>query len=148
MLKLLPYLRLRAIGVLLFATVLLGSAAPAYAFSLTSASQFTKGFAAGTTTCPTLSGTLGTNDTPGAATGTGETCLMTHYVDPIVKALSALVGVFVVLSIIIAGIQYSAAADDSSKVAAAKGRIQKALMALLAYVFLLAFVNYLLPGGV
>lgn len=81
------------------------------------------------------------------ATGKGEACFITSYVDPFVKVLAALVTVFVVLSIIIAGIQYSAAADDSAKVTAAKNRIRNALIALLAYIFLLAFVKYLLPGG-
>jgi hypothetical protein len=79
--------------------------------------------------------------------GQGENCLVTLYIDPLVNILGGLVGVFIVISIVIAGIQYSAAAGDAGKVAAAKGRIQKAVIALLAYAFLLAFVNYLLPGG-
>jgi hypothetical protein len=79
--------------------------------------------------------------------GKGEQCFVQSYVDPFVKVLAGLVAVFVVISIIIAGIQYSAAADDSSKVSAAKDRIRNALIALVAYLFLLAFVNYLLPGG-
>jgi len=79
--------------------------------------------------------------------GGGEKCLVESYIDPLVKLLSGLVAVFVVLSIVIAGIQYSSAADDSSKVSAAKDRIQKAIIALLAYIFLLAFVQYVLPGG-
>lgn len=81
-------------------------------------------------------------------TGKGEACLVESYIDPVVKVLAGLVAVFVVLSIVIAGIQYSAAADDSSKVAAAKDRIRKAIIALLAFLFLLTFVKYLLPGGV
>jgi hypothetical protein len=85
--------------------------------------------------------------TTSSHTGQGEKCLVQKYIDPIVTVLAGLVGVFVVLSIIIAGIQYSAAGDDSSKVAAAKGRITKALIALLAFLFLLAFVKYLLPNG-
>jgi hypothetical protein len=79
--------------------------------------------------------------------GKGERCFITSYVNPFIKVLAGLVAVFVALSIIIAGIQYSAAADDSSKVSAAKDRIRNALIALLAYLFLLTFVKYLLPGG-
>lgn len=91
--------------------------------------------------------TFGTTTVSGH-NGQGENCFVTKYIDPLVGVLGGLVGIFVAISIIIAGIQYSAAADDASKVAAAKGRIQKALIALLAYAFLLAFVNYILPGGV
>jgi hypothetical protein len=82
-----------------------------------------------------------------AHNGQGEKCFIQSYVNPFVKVLAAMVAIFVVLSIIIASIQYSAAADDSSKVSAAKNRIRNALIALLAYVFLLTFVKYLLPGG-
>jgi hypothetical protein len=83
-----------------------------------------------------------------APTGAGEQCLIDTYINPFVKVLAALVGVFVVLSIIIAGIQYSSSADDPSKVSAAKSRIMNAVIALLAFLFLLAFLKWLVPGGV
>jgi uncharacterized membrane protein YjgN (DUF898 family) len=114
-------------------TVLIGMTAPVYA-------------AAGPITCANGPAFSTTNSSD--HTGKGEACFVTLYIDPVVTVLGGLVAVFVVLSIVIAGIQYSAAADDSSKVAAAKGRIQKAIIALLAYLFLLAFIKYLLPGGV
>lgn len=81
------------------------------------------------------------------STGQGEKCIVECYINPIVDLASGLVGVFVALSIIIAGIQYSGSADDPSKVQQAKDRIRNAMIALLAYLFLLAFVTWLLPGG-
>ncbi len=59
--------------------------------------------------------------------------------------------IIVVGSIIViaaAGVQYSAAAGDSGKIAEAKKRISTVLMALLAYFFLFAFIQWLVPGGV
>jgi hypothetical protein len=126
--------RLLITGALILVPIL-GVAAPAYAEG--SVTQF-----GNIITCaggPTLS--------TEAHGGGGEKCFVQSYIDPVVAVLATMVAVFVVLSIVIAGIQYSAAADDSSKVAAAKGRIQKAIIALLAFLFLLAFVKYIIPGG-
>lgn len=77
---------------------------------------------------------------------TGMDCI-SKYVDPLVRLLSGLVGIVVVLSIIVAGIQYASAADDPGKVAAAKKRIYNAMTALLVYLFLFGFLQWLLPGG-
>lgn len=73
-------------------------------------------------------------------------CIIDQYVNPGIKALAAVVGVVVVLSIIIGGIQYAASADDPQKVAAAKQRIFKSLIALLAFFLLFRFLTYLIPG--
>lgn len=105
-------------------------------------------YAAGTTLVTCNGGPSFATTSTAKHTGTGEECLIKEYIDPVVALMAGLVAVFVVLSIVIAGIQYASAADDSSKVAAAKGRIQKAIIALVAYLFLLAFVKYLLPGGI
>mgnify|MGYP003612908130 FL=1 len=62
------------------------------------------------------------------------------------------ISVFIVIGSVIAlaaaGVQYSAAAGDSGKIAEAKKRISSVLMALLAYFFLFAFIQWLVPGGV
>ena len=78
----------------------------------------------------------------------GTNCLVTKYVNPAVKFMAALAGVAVVISIVIGGIQYSSAGGDPSKVAAARGRIQQAVIALLAFLFLMAFLNFIIPGGI
>jgi hypothetical protein len=65
-----------------------------------------------------------------------------------VNFLSAIVGIAVIGSIIFAGIQYTAAGDNSSSLSAAKARIRNALIALFAYMFMYAFLQWLVPGGV
>lgn len=78
----------------------------------------------------------------------GTRCLIENYVNPAVAFLAALAGVAVVISVIVGAIQYSSAGGDPSKVSAARNRIVEAIVALLAFLFLYAFLNYLLPGGV
>jgi hypothetical protein len=70
-----------------------------------------------------------------------------HYINPFVNFLAALVGVAVVVSLIIGGIQYGSSAGDPSKVTAAKNRMRNALLALVTFLFLYALLNFLIPGG-
>jgi hypothetical protein len=74
--------------------------------------------------------------------------LITTYINPFVRLLSAIVGVAVVISIVIGGIQYSSSGGDSSKVTAAKNRIRNSIVALVTYIFLFALLNFLIPGGI
>ncbi|HYH75064.1 MAG TPA: hypothetical protein VD735_03815 [Candidatus Saccharimonadales bacterium] len=78
---------------------------------------------------------------------TGKSCLFDRYINPLVALLSALVGIVVVGSVIFAGIQYSASAGDPGKAAAAKSRITNSLLALAAFIFMFAFLQWLIPGG-
>jgi hypothetical protein len=73
--------------------------------------------------------------------------VITQYVDPTIKLLTALVGVGVLTSIIIGGIQYSSSGGDPSKASAAKNRIRNAIIALVAFILLSAMLNFLIPGG-
>ena len=66
----------------------------------------------------------------------------------IVNVLSGLVGVVVVGTIILGGIQYAMAGDKAEAVSAAKQRIINGLIALLAFLFIFAFLQWLVPGGV
>jgi hypothetical protein len=66
----------------------------------------------------------------------------------IVNFLSAGVGIIVVTVIIIGGIQYSMAGDNPQAVAAARQRILNGLIALMAFLFMFAFLQWLIPGGV
>src|SRR5688572_22744124 len=70
------------------------------------------------------------------------------YIRPVVLVLSGLVGVVAVISIIMAGIQYAGSADDPGTVSKAKTRVFNTLIGIVAYIFLLAFLNYLVPGGI
>lgn len=71
-----------------------------------------------------------------------------NYLNPAIIVLTSLVGIAAVLSIIFAGIQYSSSADDPGMVTKAKQRIFNTILGLVAYIFLLAFLNYLIPGGI
>jgi hypothetical protein len=90
----------------------------------------------------------------GTATTSGDqcqlspsNCIVTQYVNPLIKFLSAAVGIAVVISIVIGGIQYSSARDDPQAVGAAKKRITNAIFALIVYMFLFALLNFIIPGG-
>lgn len=64
-----------------------------------------------------------------------------------IEILAAGVGVVATIVIIIAGIQYSSAGGDPQKVKAAKTRITNAIIGLIAYFFLFAFLQWIVPGG-
>jgi uncharacterized membrane protein YraQ (UPF0718 family) len=66
----------------------------------------------------------------------------------IVNFLSAGVGIVIIGMIILGGIQYSAAGDNQQGVASAKQRITNAFIALAIYLFMFAFLQWLIPGGV
>lgn len=66
----------------------------------------------------------------------------------IVNVLAGLVGVVVVGSIILGGIQYATAGDKAEAVSAAKKRIINGLIALLGFLFIYAFLQWLIPGGI
>ena len=79
----------------------------------------------------------------------GENCnFVTNFINPVIKILSGMVSLVIVTMVIIGGIQYGASGRDPQKVVAAKGKITNALFALLIYIFLLAILNWLVPGGV
>lgn len=75
------------------------------------------------------------------------TTLYTKYLNPLINLLSAAVGIVVIIMLIIGGIQYSTAGGDPNKVQAAKKRIYNALFALLAFIFLYTFLQWIVPGG-
>lgn len=80
-------------------------------------------------------------------TSGGACNLMDVYINPFIKFLSAIVGLAVVIGIIWGAIEYSSSAGDPQKVAQAKDKIRNALIALVAFIFLFAFLNWLMPGA-
>jgi hypothetical protein len=89
----------------------------------------------------------GTN--PDNVSCTKDNCnLIDKYINPAVNLLSVFVGLAVTISIVIGGIQYGASAGDPSAVSAAKNRIRNSIIALLAFIFLYAFLQFLVPGGI
>lgn len=79
---------------------------------------------------------------------TPENCGILDILLKLINALSALVGVVIVALIVVGGIQYSAAGDNPQSTAAAKKRIMNAIIALIMFVFMTAFLQWLIPGGV
>ncbi len=65
-----------------------------------------------------------------------------------INFLSAIAGIIVVGSIVWGAIQYTTAGSDPQKVSAAKNRIFNAVIALMAYIFIFSFLQWLVPGGI
>lgn len=80
---------------------------------------------------------------------TVDNCNLTKkYLNPIInKLLAPLALLAVIVGVIWGSIEYTTSGGDPQRVASAKGHIQKALIALLAFIFLYAFLQWLLPGG-
>lgn len=72
---------------------------------------------------------------------------ITHYINITIAFLSGLVGIVVVAVIIIGGIQYSMAGGNATALQAARQKITNGLIALFAFIFLFAFLQWLVPGG-
>ncbi len=65
----------------------------------------------------------------------------------IIRLLSAGVGIAVVASVVVAGIQFSAARSDPQAVAGAITRLRSTIIALIIFIFAYAILNYVVPGG-
>lgn len=76
----------------------------------------------------------------------GTNCIVDD-VNVVISVLAAGVGVVVIMSIILAGIQYITAGGDPQQISKAKTRIRNAIVALLAFTFLYAFLQWVIPGG-
>jgi len=74
--------------------------------------------------------------------------LITDWVDPAVQVLTVIMGLVVTISIVVAAIQFGSAGSDPGKVAEARKRLTNSIVAFLAYLFLAAFLQWFLPGGI
>lgn len=79
--------------------------------------------------------------------GQGNCDIVRTYIDPAIKALSALVGVGVTVAIVLGAIQYASSGDNGQAVSAAKRRITIAILTLIGYFLFYAFLNWIIPGG-
>lgn len=68
------------------------------------------------------------------------------YLNPFIALLSIVVGIAVTIGIIVGGIQYASSSGDPQKAASGKKHIISAVVALIAFIFLNAFISFLLPG--
>lgn len=65
----------------------------------------------------------------------------------LVRLLSDGVGLIVIASLVVAGLQYTLAGGNPQSTQKAKTRIRSAITALVLYIFIYAIINYLVPGG-
>ena len=77
-----------------------------------------------------------------------DNCGIIRYMVIAINALSAIAGMAIVASIMIAGFQYMTARDNSGQVEAARKRITWAIVALAIFIFSYSFLNFVVPGGV
>ncbi len=73
--------------------------------------------------------------------------LIAKYVNPAINLFSVLFGLIAVISIILGGISYTTSEGDPQKASKAKSRIMNTIIAVVAYIFLFAFLQFLVPGG-
>lgn len=59
-----------------------------------------------------------------------------------------MVGAAIVIALIVGGIRYSAAGDNPQSTQAAKKMITNAIIALIGFIFIVPFLQWLIPGGV
>jgi len=74
--------------------------------------------------------------------------IITKILNPFIKLMTVAVGLVIAASLIFAGITYSAAGGDPSKVQAAKERIRNTIIALIGYLFSFSLLQWLIPGGI
>jgi hypothetical protein len=80
---------------------------------------------------------------------TNKNCdLIKTYINPGIKLLSVVFGLIVMVSLIMGGIQYSTSEGDPQKVSKAKHRLTMTVISLVAYFFLFAMLQWLVPGGI
>jgi len=81
-----------------------------------------------------------------------STCLERNpiviWLNVLINITAGIIGVGAVLMLIVAGIQYITSRDNAQGVADAKKKIINVVIGLAAFVFLYAFLNWLIPGGV
>ena len=77
-----------------------------------------------------------------------DNCGIIAYLVDFINILSGLVGIVVTISLVFWGIQYTTARDNPQQAATARLRITQTVLSLLAYLFIFAFLQWLVPGGV
>lgn len=72
---------------------------------------------------------------------------LVNWINRAITTLTALTAIAIAGSLIFAGIQYSTAGGNPQAAANAKKRISNAIIALLASIFMGAFLQWIVPGG-
>jgi hypothetical protein len=74
--------------------------------------------------------------------------LIQEYVVPTINLLSVAFGLIAVISLLLGAINYITSEGDPQKVSRAKVRIRNTVFSIVAFMFLYAFLNFLIPGGI
>lgn len=81
-----------------------------------------------------------------AATNEGSLGTLYKFMGEAVFTLSLLIGVALIGSTIVAGIQYTTAGGSSEKVEKAKSRLASNVIVLALFIFSSTILNWILPG--
>ncbi len=73
--------------------------------------------------------------------------LIGKYLNPVINLLSVSFGLIAVISLILGSINYTTSEGDPQKSSKAKQRIFNTILAVVAYLFLYSFLQFLVPGG-
>jgi hypothetical protein len=79
---------------------------------------------------------------------TPDNCSIIRYLVLFINTLTAIVGIVVVIMITFRGIQFAFSRDNPQMTKAAKDGIRDAVLALIIFLFISAFLQWLVPGGV
>lgn len=77
----------------------------------------------------------------------GLGCLYAKYLNPVIALLSAVMGLVVVIAIVYGAFEYTTSNGDPQRAAAGRQKIVNALIGLVAFILLYAFLQFIVPGG-
>jgi len=77
-----------------------------------------------------------------------DNCGIVYYLVLFINFLSGIVGLVIVLMITFRGVQYIFSRDDPQIAAQAKDGIRDAVFALIYFLLIFAFLQWLVPGGI
>jgi hypothetical protein len=84
---------------------------------------------------------------PDAAGSADCNNIVQNYINPIILFLGGGVGLIIVIMVVIGGIEFITSSGDPNHVAEAKKRIANALLALVTWIIIWAFLEWIIPGG-
>jgi len=79
---------------------------------------------------------------------TRGSCKIVDHLLTFINVLSGLVGITAVIMLVVWGIQYTVSRDNPQMVASARLRILNTVLAVVFYLFIYAFLQWLVPGGI
>jgi hypothetical protein len=96
---------------------------------------------------PGAPNTCTVNGQPGISNDPKTGGAIVNYARGWLRMLNGAVGLFIMLMLVISGIQYITSAGEPSAVKAAKGRLMNTVIGLVAFLSMYAILGFILPGG-